>query len=116
MRGSATASEMGSHGDDGAEMAGSSDPAMGGSSDQGSSQAPADRACWRAAARCFWMAARIRSAGEPAVRAETGVGVETAAGGRAAGGLTAMQASRILIHPISKLIGWMERKLLLLYF
>src|ERR1017187_6239877 len=48
MRGAATASSMRSQGDDdadGAEMAGSSDPAMGGSSDQGSSQAPVDWAC-----------------------------------------------------------------------
>src|ERR1039458_331959 len=43
MRGAATASSMRSHGDDGdggAEMAGSSGPAMGGGSDPGSNQAP----------------------------------------------------------------------------
>src|ERR1039458_3178069 len=110
---------MRSHGDDdddGAEMAGSSDPAMGGSSDQGSSQAPADRACWRTAARCVWMAARISSAAEPAAGTETGVRAETAAGiraaeGCAAGFATAMQAIRILIHPICELIGGRGREL-----
>src|ERR1017187_5606115 len=119
MRGAATASSMRSHGDegdDGAEMAGSSDPAMGGSSDQGSSQAPADWACWRVAARCFWMAARIRSAGETAARTETGVRAETAAGAPsagvgAAGRPMAMQAIRILIHPIYKAIGRRGREL-----
>src|ERR1017187_3441401 len=113
MRGAATASSMRSHGDegdDGAEMADSSDPAMGGSSNQGSSQAPADWACWRTAARCFWMAARIRSAGG------TAVGTETAAADRAVGVLAAgwvrpMQAIRILIHPICELIGWRGREL-----
>jgi len=70
------------------------------------------------------MAARIRSAGGAAAGTEAGVAAEAAAGaagaetvggwpaeGFAAGRATAMQAIRILIHPICELIGWRRGEL-----